>query len=490
LTVPRHPINVFYNAATVAQEINEYNWLYTSVADGGSGYCTENPATTTCIAPLDPATGYSTYIVPLETSIVMGNVLSNDPAPDMVHATNLTGDRIIYPVVNSILSTYRSELAASAPIVSVSLIQAGQLDAQRTEWTATGMGAAPTVTGFIQGGQVHLDGAAGLHVPLTVPAGTSTAAGPFGAAYAGENSAWTTTPAGGITLTVPVSNWYSIPVAPAIGTATAANQQANPTWTAPLNTGSSPVTGYLVTAHSGSTALAPVAVPATASSVTLTGLTNGTAYTFTVVAQNINGNSAESAYSNPVTPSTIPGPPTIGPAVGGDQQATVTWATPLDTGGSPLTEYVVTPYAGSQALDPVSAAASSTSARVSGLINGTAYTFTVTARNANGSGPESAPSNPVTPKSVPAAKGYWLVASDGGIFTFGDAAFYGSTGAVNLTRPIVGMTATPSGHGYWLVASDGGIFTFGDAAFYGSTGAVHLTRPMVGMTRSFVRSAG
>ena len=78
-------------------------------------------------------------------------------------------------------------------------------------------------------------------------------------------------------------------------------------------------------------------------------------------------------------------------------------------------------------------------------------------------------------------KGYWLVALDGGIFTFGDAAFYGSTGAVQLNSPIVGMAATADGHGYWLVAADGGIFTFGDAPFYGSTGAVRLNSPVVGM---------
>jgi hypothetical protein len=77
--------------------------------------------------------------------------------------------------------------------------------------------------------------------------------------------------------------------------------------------------------------------------------------------------------------------------------------------------------------------------------------------------------------------GYWLVASDGGIFSFGDATYYGSTGAIHLNKPIVGMAVTPSGHGYWLVASDGGIFTFGDAAYYGSTGAIHLNKPIVGM---------
>ena len=125
--------------------------------------------------------------------------------------------------------------------------------------------------------------------------------------------------------------------------------------------------------------------------------------------------------------------------------------------------------------------------------------------------------------ATPDGKGYWLVASDGGIFTFGDAGFYGSTGGITSTSPssawpppptagatgswrptaasspsatpastarraactstspIVGMAATPDGEGYWLVASDGGIFTFGDAGFYGSAGSLRLNEPIVGM---------
>ncbi len=77
--------------------------------------------------------------------------------------------------------------------------------------------------------------------------------------------------------------------------------------------------------------------------------------------------------------------------------------------------------------------------------------------------------------------GYWLVAADGGVFAFGDAGFYGSTGSLRLNRPIVGMAATPDGRGYWLVAADGGVFAFGDAGFYGSTGSLRLNRPIVGM---------
>ena len=82
---------------------------------------------------------------------------------------------------------------------------------------------------------------------------------------------------------------------------------------------------------------------------------------------------------------------------------------------------------------------------------------------------------------TPDDHGYWLVGADGGIFAFGDAGYFGSTGALPLNRPIVGMAPTADGRGYWLVASDGGIFAFGDAAFHGSTGALTLNKPIVGM---------
>jgi hypothetical protein len=90
----------------------------------------------------------------------------------------------------------------------------------------------------------------------------------------------------------------------------------------------------------------------------------------------------------------------------------------------------------------------------------------------------------VSMAATPDGKGYWMVASDGGIFTFGSATFYGSLGAVKLNQPIVGMAATRTGKGYWLVASDGGIFAFGDAGFFGSTGNVKLAKPIVDIVPS------
>jgi len=77
--------------------------------------------------------------------------------------------------------------------------------------------------------------------------------------------------------------------------------------------------------------------------------------------------------------------------------------------------------------------------------------------------------------------GYWMAGADGGVFAFGDARFSGSMGNTRLNAPVMGIAATPSGRGYWLVGYDGGVFAFGDAGFYGSMGNTRLNAPVVGM---------
>jgi hypothetical protein len=103
---------------------------------------------------------------------------------------------------------------------------------------------------------------------------------------------------------------------------------------------------------------------------------------------------------------------------------------------------------------------------------------------ADPAGGPTAAASPACPERPVPGPGYWQVAADGGVFTFGDAGFYGSTGSMKLNKPVVGLAPTPSHRGYWLVASDGGVFAYGDAGFYGSTGGIVLNKPIVAMIPS------
>ena len=185
----------------------------------------------------------------------------------------------------------------------------------------------------------------------------------------------------------------TVPSAPTGVVATAGNAHAIVTFAVPSNNGGSAITGYTVTSSPGN-----ITGTGKASPITVTGLTNGTAYTFTVVATNINGPSAPSSASNSVTPSTGPGAPTNVVATAGNAQATVTFTAPVNNGGSAITGYTVTSSPGSK-----TGTGTSSPITVTGLTNGTAYTFTVVATNINGNSAPSSASNAVTPSTVPDA---------------------------------------------------------------------------------------
>jgi len=92
--------------------------------------------------------------------------------------------------------------------------------------------------------------------------------------------------------------------------------------------------------------------------------------------------------------------------------------------------------------------------------------------------------------ATPDGGGYWLVASDGGVFAFGDASFAGSMGGLPLDAPVVGIAPAPDGRGYWLAASDGGVFAFGSAPYVGSMGGKPMAAPVVGIAAYAPRPAG
>ena len=188
----------------------------------------------------------------------------------------------------------------------------------------------------------------------------------------------------------------TIPDIPTGVTATAGNGQATVSFTAPSSNGGSPITGYTATSNPGGKT--GKITGATAAPITVTGLVNGTAYTFTVTATNAKGTGPASAPSNSVTPIGPPGAPTIGTATAGNAQATVSFTSPASNGGSPITGYTATSNPGGKTGTITGATAAPIT--VTGLTNGIAYTFTVTATNAVGTGPASSPSNSVTSASI------------------------------------------------------------------------------------------
>ena len=191
----------------------------------------------------------------------------------------------------------------------------------------------------------------------------------------------------------------SVPPDPPTGVLAVASAPATATvtWLAPADDGGTDVVGYTVTSDpEGLTAT----VDGETTSALVPGLTLGTAYTFTVVAENAVGTSVPSTPSNALIGATVPGPPTAVTALGGDRQATVSWAPPASDGFSPISSYAVTASPGGATAIVTGGV---TSAVVGGLANGTTYTFTVTATNTVGTGDPSAPSNPVTPATVPGA---------------------------------------------------------------------------------------
>ncbi|MFE6618320.1 hypothetical protein [Streptomyces sp. NPDC057740] len=193
-TVPRYPMNVYYNVGTEEEMVDEYNWIYTSTADGGSGICATNPASTCLDAPLDPATGYGAYIVPLEARTALGHAISNDPRPHYAHQSNLAEDRTLYPVLDKVLTDYQSLFADNTPVENLAQSAIGTELQRRATWqTAVASGK---VTAYRIGTTVTITAPPGTQIPMTAPAGTrkqlllGTAA--FGTPYAGQRSAWTT----------------------------------------------------------------------------------------------------------------------------------------------------------------------------------------------------------------------------------------------------------------------------------------------------------
>jgi uncharacterized repeat protein (TIGR02543 family) len=184
------------------------------------------------------------------------------------------------------------------------------------------------------------------------------------------------------------------PSAPRNVTATSANGSAVVSWDAPLDERGSAVTGYTITAYTaGNVVAGSCTATAPTETCTVTGLSNGVAYTFKATATNGIGTSVQSTASSAVTPSTVPSAPTGVVASAGEASAAISFTAPTNAGGSSITGYVVT------ASDGTTASGTTSPITITGLTNDTAYTFTVKATNANGNSVASSASASATPKA-------------------------------------------------------------------------------------------
>ncbi|MDQ1713504.1 MAG: hypothetical protein QOE45_2954 [Frankiaceae bacterium] len=255
----------------------------------------------------------------------------------------------------------------------------------------------------------------------------------------------------------------ALPGAPGAVTATPQNAQMLVSWTAAPANGD-PVSSYTVTTYASAGGLVSTQTAAgTATSATVTGLTNGQGYYAYVNATNGVG-AGPAASTGTVTPVAVPGAPTAVTGSPLNNSAQVSWTAPASNGGSPITSYTVTAFP-----DGATATTSGTSVMVTGLVNGVGYSFTVTATNAVGTGPASAQSPNVVPADQPPGPPTGLTA------TAGDHA-----ATVTWTAPV--NTGRSAITGYTVSAQPGGRSV---TAAAGATSAT-VTGLTAGATYTFV----
>jgi len=236
------------------------------------------------------------------------------------------------------------------------------------------------------------------------------------------------------------------PGAPTIGTATrSASQSIQITFTAPANTGGSAITTYTASSNTGGFTGTSASSP-----ITVTGLTNGTAYTFTVTATNSYGTGPASSASNAATPYTVPSAPTIGTAIStGTTTANVPFTAPVSNGGNTITSYTAVSTPGS--ITGTLTQAGNGTIQVTGLLSGTNYTFIVYATNAGGNSANSSSSNQITTTaSGPTSVEYLVVAGGGGGGGWDNGGGGGGGGMLNSTLAVSGST------GYIVTIGGGG----------------------------------
>jgi hypothetical protein len=223
--IPRYPTNIYYNVSTEAEEVDEYNTLYTPVAQGGK--CVAS-AVTTC--ETSPAS-FAEVVKDVDTNMFQ-HVMGNDPRPHYFHQPNImgsppagpattgtppatsknVGDGLFYSVLNPLLEEYNGYF--SAPIEQPTMAQVGALLAEQSAWSAAV--SSGKVSGYIEGNKVTItnSGTAAISAPLTGVTGV-------GSVYGGIQSGWTSLPVAVSSMSAPTAWPAASSEAPAVATSPA-----------------------------------------------------------------------------------------------------------------------------------------------------------------------------------------------------------------------------------------------------------------------------
>jgi hypothetical protein len=331
---------------------------------------------------------------------VDGSTVTATGVGNCIIAANQAGNGSYAPAAQTTESITVAAAAPSAPTVTG--VKAGNTQATVSFTPPASNGGSAiiryTVTSYP--GNITVSGAASPITVIGLSNGTS-----YSFTVTASNAAGSGSPSAASSAVTPRGE---LPGAPMLASASAGNAGATVSFSAPLSSGGSAITGYTVSS-----------IPAggvdgnagtTATTHLISGLSNGVSYSFTVTATNATGTGAASTPSNSVTPATLPGAPTEVAASADHGQAQVTFSAPANDGGSAIVGYTVTSTPGG-----ISASGKGSPITIIGLSDGTSYTFTVSATSKAGTGSPSAPSNAVTPadSTAPVVRSFGVPGSVG-----------------------------------------------------------------------------
>jgi hypothetical protein len=414
------------------------------------------------------------------------------PGMDTVNAS-YSGDANNTPSTGTTPVFIKSPSTTQVSVAPTSVTQGMTVTYSATVSPTIGSGTPTGTVAFSTGGTAlctaPLVSGSGSCTASNAPAGTDTITGN----YSGDSTYSISSSSTGLTVIALPPSTTQVSVAP-----TSVIHGATVTYSATVSpaSGSGTPTGT-VAFSTGGTVLCKATLVSGSGSCTASNAPVGT----DTITGNYSGDSTYSASSSS-TGLTVSAPPpstthvSVAPT-SVSHGATVTYsATVSPTSGSGTPTGTVSFSTGGTALCTAHLASGSGSCTAS---NAPVGTDTVTgAYSGESSYSPSSSSTSLTvnaPQPPPISHGYWLVGSDGGIFSFGSAQFYGSMGGIALQRPVVGIVPTRDRGGYWLDASDGGVFSFGDTQFYGSIPGLglnpagsgkpnSLNAPIVGMVPS------